>query len=184
MATLYHWDLPQALQDAGGWAERDVAERFAEYAAAMGSALGDLVGSWITHNEPWVVAFLGHYEGRKAPGVRDWPTALRVSHHLLLSHGLAAQALRGQGDVGITLSLHPQRPVSEAPPDLAAARIADAYANRWFLDPVLRGRYPDDMLDHYERAVAGGRLADQRNGDLPVISEPIDGMCVIMTAGP
>ncbi len=94
VATLYHWDLPQARQEAGGWVARDTAERFAEYAELMASALGDVVPQWITHNEPWVVAFLGHAEGTKAPGIRDWPTALRVSHHLLLSHGLAVDALR------------------------------------------------------------------------------------------
>ena len=95
VATLYHWDLPSARQAAGGWAVRDTAERFAEYAALMADRLGDVVTQWITHNEPWVVAFLGHAEGVKAPGIRDWVTALRVSHHLLLSHGLAARALRG-----------------------------------------------------------------------------------------
>ncbi len=96
MATLYHWDLPQARQAVGGWAARDTAERFAEYAGLMADELGDLVDAWITHNEPWVVAFLGHAEGIKAPGIRDWPTALRASHHLLLSHGWAVEALRGR----------------------------------------------------------------------------------------
>jgi len=168
VATLYHWDLPQGLQDAGGWAERATAERFAEYAAAMAGALGDVVPSWITHNEPWVVAFLGHYEGRKAPGVRDWATALRVAHHLLLSHGLAVGALRGHGDVGITLNLHPQRPVSDRAEDVAAARIADAYANRWFLDPVLRGSYPADMLELV------GEGFGVRAGDLETIAQPLD----------
>ncbi|MGH8882157.1 MAG: glycoside hydrolase family 1 protein, partial [Stackebrandtia sp.] len=95
--TLYHWDLPQALQDEGGWAARETTERFADYAAFMAAELGDAVAQWITHNEPWVVAFLGHAEGTKAPGIRDWPTALRVSHHLLLSHGLAVDALRAHG---------------------------------------------------------------------------------------
>ena len=95
-ATLYHWDLPQALQDAGGWANRDTAERFAEYAQHMARELGDLVRTWITHNEPWVATFPGHAQGRFAPGVRDWPTALAVSHHLLLSHGLAAAGAPGQ----------------------------------------------------------------------------------------
>jgi len=112
IATLYHWDLPQARQAAGGWAVRDTAERFAEYAALMASELGELVDGWITHNEPWVTAFLGHAEGVKAPGIRDWPTALRVSHHLLLSHGLAARALRAGAPgvpVGITLNLAPVR---------------------------------------------------------------------------
>jgi beta-glucosidase len=178
IATLYHWDLPQALQDDGGWAARDTALRFAEYAAACGAALGDVVSQWITHNEPWVVAFQGHAHGTKAPGIRDWPTALAASHHLLLSHGLATQALRAavgaHAEIGITLNLAPIHAAGPGEDHAGAARRMDGHLNRWFLDPVLRGHYPDDMLDHYERAVAGGRLADQRNGDLPVIAEPTD----------
>jgi len=176
VATLYHWDLPQALQDGGGWAARDTTERFAEYAAAMAAELGDVVAQWITHNEPWVVAFLGHAEGRKAPGIRDWPTALRVSHHLLVSHGLAVQALRAGTPagtpVGITLNLHPQRPVSASPEDMAAARIADGYANRWFLDPVLRGSYPEDLVEVFARSF--GPPDSVRAGDLELTSQPID----------
>jgi beta-glucosidase len=182
IATLYHWDLPQALQDQGGWAARDTALRFAEYAQECGDALGDVVSQWITHNEPWVVAFLGHAAGVKAPGIRDWPTAVRVSHHLLLSHGLAVQALRasagagesGAGpDVGIALNLAPVHPAGPGADHHAAARRMDGHLNRWFLDPLLRGRYPDDMLELYERAY-GAPLTEQRNGDLPVIHEPID----------
>ena len=167
VATLYHWDLPQARQAAGGWAARDTAERFAEYAALMGDALGGVVDAWITHNEPWVVAFLGHAEGIKAPGIRDWPTALRASHHLLLSHGWAAEALRGRGPVGITLNLAPVRS-----DDRGAALRMDGYLNRWFLDPVFRGRYPEDMVAHYERRY--GPLDVVRAGDLEAISAPID----------
>jgi beta-glucosidase len=176
VATLYHWDLPQALQDTGGWAARDTTERFADYAAAMAAELGDVVAQWITHNEPWVVAFLGHAEGRKAPGIRDWPTALRVAHHLLVSHGLAVQALRAGTPVGtpvgITLNLHPQRPESASAADIAAARIADGYANRWFLDPVLRGSYPDDLVDVFARSF--GPPDSLRSGDLELTSQPID----------
>jgi beta-glucosidase len=164
VATLYHWDLPQARQAVGGWAARDTALRFAEYAALMGEMLD--VDAWITHNEPWVVAFLGHAEGIKAPGIRDWPTALRASHHLLLSHGLAAQALRGR-PVGITLNLAPVRSS-----DAAAAARMDGYLNRWFLDPVFRGWYPEDMVAQYERRY--GPFDVVRDGDLAVISEPID----------
>jgi beta-glucosidase len=177
IATLYHWDLPQALQDEGGWAARDTTARFAEYAAVCGDALGDVVTQWITHNEPWVVAFLGHAAGVKAPGIRHWPTALRASHHLMLSHGLATRALRasvGDGaDVGIALNLAPVHPAGPGEDHRAAAVRMDGHLNRWFLDPLLRGRYPDDMLDLYER-LYGGPLADQRNGDLAVIAEPID----------
>ncbi len=166
VATLYHWDLPQARQAAGGWAARDTAERFAEYAALMGAELGDLVDAWITHNEPWVVAFLGHAEGTKAPGIRDWPTALRVSHHLLLSHGWALEALRGR-PTGITLNLAPVRS-----DDAAAALRMDGYLNRWFLDPIFRGRYPEDMVEHYERRY--GPFDVVRPGDLDAISQRID----------
>lgn len=165
IATLYHWDLPQALQDAGGWAQRDTAQRFAEYAAIVGDALGDVVSHWITVNEPWVVAFLGHLEGRKAPGVRHWPTALRVSHHLLLGHALARQELRGRGAVGPALNLSPVRG------DGAAAR-QDGYLNRWFLDPLLRGAYPADMLDLYEGFF--GPFDAVQDGDLELIGGPVD----------
>ena len=176
VATLYHWDLPQALEDEGGWTARDTTERFAEYARLMAEQLGDVVAAWITHNEPWVVAFLGYAHGAKAPGVQDWPTALRVSHHLLLSHGLAARALRAATPagtpVGITLNLHPQRPLGDAEDDLAAARIADGYANRWFLDPVFRGSYPEDMLELFGRRF--GPPDSVQPGDLEVIAEPLD----------
>jgi beta-glucosidase len=176
VATLYHWDLPQALQDEGGWANRETTERFAEYAGIVAEELGDGIESWITHNEPWVVAFLGHAEGRKAPGVRDWPTALAVAHHLLLSHGLAVDVLRERlpagTPVGITLNLTPARPASDAQADRDAARRMDGYMNRWFLDPVLRGRYPEDMLALYEQRF--GALPALRADDLPRIARPID----------
>jgi beta-glucosidase len=174
--TLYHWDLPQALQDRGGWAARETTERFAEYARLMAAELGDVVARWVTHNEPWVIAFLGHAEGRKAPGLRDWATALRVSHHVLVSHGLAVQALRAGTPagtpVGIALNLHPQRSVSDSDEDRAATRIADGYANRWFLDPVLRGSYPEDMLELFGRRF--GPLDSMLPGDLELIAQPID----------
>ncbi|MBE2317623.1 beta-glucosidase [Solirubrobacter sp. CPCC 204708] len=168
VATLYHWDLPQARQEAGGWAVRDTALRFAEYADSMASVLGDVVEGWITHNEPWVVAFLGHAHGRKAPGIRDWPTALAVSHNLLLSHGLAVDALRARvpdTPVGITLNLNPMRGEPEA------AALMDAHQNRWFLDPVLRGTYPAEMIEAYERVFGALPVNPE---DLDVISRPID----------
>jgi beta-glucosidase len=172
IATLYHWDLPQARQEAGGWAVRDTAVRFAEYAALMADELGDVVEGWITHNEPWVVAFLGHAVGRKAPGIRDWPTALTVAHNLLYSHGLAVDALRAsvKAPVGITLNLNPMRPLTAA--DADAAERMDAHQNRWFLDPVLRGTYPVELLEHYERHF--GSLARLNPEDMDVISRPID----------
>jgi beta-glucosidase len=172
VATLYHWDLPQARQEAGGWAARDTALRFAEYAALMAAELGDVVEGWITHNEPWVVAILGHAVGRKAPGVRDWPTALTVAHHLLLSHGLAVEALRvrSKAPIGITLNLNPMRPLSEH--DAEAAARMDAHQNRWFLDPVLRGTYPAELLADYERVY--GPLPLVNPEDLDVMARPID----------
>lgn len=117
---MHHADLPAALPDAGGWAARDITGRFADYAHLVAGALGDRVGAWITHNVPWGVAFTGHAEGTKAPGLRDWPTALQVAHHLLLSHGLAVRALRAErpdATVGISLNLA-------------------VFVNRWFLDPL------------------------------------------------
>jgi beta-glucosidase len=176
IATLYHWDLPQALQDAGGWGERDTAQRFAEYAAIVADGLGGTVSQFITHNEPWVVAFLGYALGIKAPGVRDWPTALRASHHLLLSHGLALQGMRatlgGDAEIGIAVNLFPVHPAGPGDADREAARRMDGHLNRWFLDPLLRGSYPADMVGVYE-ALFGPPDA-VRDGDLAIIGAPID----------
>jgi beta-glucosidase len=173
VATLYHWDLPQARQLAGGWAVRETADRFADYAAAIAAELGDLVEGWITHNEPWVVAFLGHATGVKAPGVRDWPTALTVAHHLLVSHGLAVDAVRAGArsgvPVGITLNLTPMRPATMSDEDAAAAVRMDGYQNRWFLDPVFRGEYPADLLEHYSR-----RFGALDVSGLELAARPID----------
>ena len=169
VATLYHWDLPQALQDAGGWAERDTCERFAEYAGLMAAELGDTVSAWITHNEPWVVSILGYVTGDKAPGDRDWGLGLRVAHHVLLSHGLAVPVLRaGTPDVpvGITMNLSPVWAESDA--DRDAATRMDGHLNRWYLDPVLRGSYPPDMVVVY------GSTGFVQDGDLATISAPID----------
>ncbi|MDW7981639.1 MAG: GH1 family beta-glucosidase [Thermomicrobium sp.] len=148
--TLYHWDLPQALQDRGGWGERATAEAFAAYADVVVRRLGDRVRHWITHNEPWVVAYLGHYQGVHAPGIQDLATAVRVSHHLLLSHGLATQAIRAasaDARVGITLNLSPVHPASEQESDRAAAQRFDGLLNRWFLDPVFGRGYPSDIRE-------------------------------------
>jgi beta-glucosidase len=143
--TLYHWDLPQALQDRGGWVNRDTARYFADYAAAMFEHLGDRVKLWITHNEPWVSAFAGHLSGEHAPGLTDWKAALQSAHHLLLSHALAVgrfRAGREAGGIGITLNLSPVEPATDTEQDMEAASRADAFLNRWFLEPVFRGRYP------------------------------------------
>jgi beta-glucosidase len=143
--TLYHWDLPQELQDGGGWAVRDTAHRFTEYAAICAEALGDRVARWITLNEPQVVANNGYRHGQHAPGLRDPEAAAAATHHLLLGHGLATRALRdlGAAEVGITLDLHPVRVLGDGVGDLEGARrITDAMVNGIFLEPVLHGRYP------------------------------------------
>jgi len=177
VATLYHWDLPQALQEKGGWANRDTAWRFQEYAAAAFRELGEGVDDWTTINEPWCAAFLGYALGQHAPGLTDWPAAVRASHHLLLAHGLAVRAFRdlmGPGKrVGITLNMTAAEPASENEADRAAARRYDGFFNRWFADPVFLGRYPEDMLAWYEAAgalsgpvsgTAGGRPSETLSG--------------------
>jgi len=149
--TLYHWDLPEALQRRGGWANPDAPKWFGEYASVIASRLGDRVEDWMTLNEPEVVAFAGHASGVHAPGIKDWPTALRVSHHLLLAHREAARALRAAHatNVGIALNMGPAHPASASEADRAAAKRADGYLNRWFLDPLFGRGYPEDMLDWY-----------------------------------
>jgi beta-glucosidase len=173
--TLYHWDLPQPLEDAGGWPQRDTASRFAEYAGIVAQALGDQVGMWITLNEPWCSAWLGYGSGRHAPGARDIGRAAAATHHLLLAHGQAVQAVRSAipaAEVGISLNLQPARPATDHADDGAAARRADGNSNRLFLDPLLRGRYPADMLEHYQGQLPGFSVV--RDGDMAVISRPLD----------
>ena len=172
--TLYHWDLPQALEDQGGWPSRDVAERFADYAQLVYAALHDRVTHWTTLNEPWCTAFVGYGSGRHAPGRRDGALAVRAAHHLLLGHGLALQAMRAispRGELGITLNLYPVHVASPSAADADAARRVDGLQNRLFLDPVLRGGYPDDVLRDLE-PVTG--LAHLRPGDEAVMATPID----------
>jgi len=172
-ATLYHWDLPQELQDVGGWAARDTAERFAEYAALTAAALGDRVTRWITLNEPQVVSTNGYRNGDHAPGLRDAVAASAATHHLLLGHGLATQALRSAGvaEVGITLDVHPVRVLGDASSDaLAQGRlITDAAANGIYLEPLLHGRYPG----HAPEALLppASLIADS---DLETIQQPLD----------
>ena len=145
--TLYHWDLPQALQDEGGWANRDIADWFAEFAGIAGEAFGDRVPQWITLNEPWVSAHVGYRDGRHAPGIRDAAQAVAANHHLLLAHGRAVAALRASSPasaVGITLNLTVERPVT--PEAAAHAAELEARQNGVYLDPIFRGRYPE-LLD-------------------------------------
>jgi beta-glucosidase len=175
LATLYHWDLPQPLQDAGGWTNRDTASRFAEYAAVIGAALGDRVPAITTFNEPWCSAFLGYSSGVHAPGITDNAAALTAVHHLNLAHGLGAAALRSElpatGRVSLTLNLAVVRAASESPADQDAARHVDGLANRIFLDPVLNGRYPEDVLDDLRHITDWAFI---RDGDTAVINTPID----------
>ncbi|MCP2334669.1 GH1 family beta-glucosidase [Actinoalloteichus caeruleus] len=171
--TLYHWDLPQALEDAGGWRARDTAHRFADYASLVVGRLGDRVARWITLNEPFCSAFIGHAEGRHAPGAREGTPALAAAHHLLLAHGLAVSCLRdaGAGEVGITLNPERITAVGDGEEEIAAARRAETLRNLAFTDPILGARYPE-----WERET-WGPLADgsyRRDGDLAVIAAPLD----------
>ncbi|MEV7804412.1 GH1 family beta-glucosidase [Microbispora sp. NPDC088329] len=173
--TLYHWDLPQALEDRGGWRVRDTAERFADYAEVMYDALGESVSNWITLNEPYCSAIVGYGEGRHAPGATEGHGALAAAHHLLLGHGLAVARLRemarpGQ-QVGVTLNMSPTVPVTAVPQDVQAARRMDLLVNRQFTEPLFGGGYAADMAETF------GRITDfsfRRDGDLEIIGTPVD----------
>ncbi|MDT4958452.1 MAG: beta-glucosidase [Pseudonocardiales bacterium] len=175
LLTLYHWDLPQPLQDAGGWANRDTAARFAEYAGVVGQALGDRVPTFTTLNEPWCSAYLGYSAGVHAPGLTDNATSLAAAHHLNLAHGLGTAALRdalpSTGQVSLTLNLQQVRAASESAADRNAERHVDAVANRIFLEPVLRGRYPEDLLADLAHLTDWSFIQD---GDVDAIAAPID----------
>ncbi|GAA2193480.1 GH1 family beta-glucosidase [Micromonospora lupini] len=179
MATLFHWDLPQALQDAGGWESRDTAHRFADYADAVFTALGDRVPVWLTINEPKTVVQNGYLMGHHAPGRQDPDAAYLVAHHLQLAHGLAVRALRagnGTGRIGPALNLHPCYPTDDSPEATAAAQLYDGYENRLYLDSLLKGSYPQDVLADLgpqSRMVRG-----IRDDDLAVISSPVDLLAV------
>ncbi|WP_052666399.1 GH1 family beta-glucosidase [Nitriliruptor alkaliphilus] len=176
LATLYHWDLPQRLEDDGGWSERATVERFVSYSEVVAGRLGDRVRDWSTLNEPWCAAFLGYDAGIHAPGVRDPARAIAAVHHLLLAHGEASRAIRAAGgpgtNVGIVLNPAPIRPASDDEADLAAARRADGLRNRVWLDPLVHGRYPDDVLAAWEPLTDLGAL--HRDDDLAAIAAPID----------
>ena len=175
--TLYHWDLPQALQDKGGWTSRTTVDAFAEYAGVVGRALGDRVDHWITHNEPWVATVLGHIEGVFAPGLTSWNDGLKAGHHLLLSHGRAVDALRNESprsSVGIALDCRPASPASDRPDDVAACRYFDGFRNRWFFDPIFGKGYPEDMIEAYRNRGRIASLDFVRPGDLAAIAAPLD----------
>ncbi|WTL51062.1 GH1 family beta-glucosidase [Streptomyces sp. NBC_01497] len=175
VATLYHWDLPQELEDAGGWPERETAYRFAEYAGVVADALGDRVRTWTTLNEPWCSAFLGYGSGVHAPGRTDAADSLRAAHHLNLAHGLAVRELRerlpAEAQVSVTLNLHQVRPLSEGAEDLDAARRIDGTANRVFTGPMLDGAYPDDVLADTAHLTDWSFV---RDGDTAIIHQPLD----------
>lgn len=172
--TIYHWDLPQKLQDIGGWANPEVVDCFEKYSRFLFSELGDLVDVWITHNEPWVAAFVGNAYGGHAPGLKDFKTALLVAHNLMLSHGRAVKAYREmglKGKIGITLNLSDAHAATEKGEDILAANINNGYCNRWFLDPVLKGKYPEDMMELFRKA---NLMQEFPMEDLKIINEPID----------
>ncbi|MET7675231.1 GH1 family beta-glucosidase [Streptomyces seoulensis] len=169
--TLYHWDLPQVLQDRGGWPERDTAEHFAAYASAVAERLGDRVTHWATLNEPLCSAWIGHLEGKMAPGWTDLTAAVRASYHLLLGHGLATQAIRAAApgaEIGIVTNLSTVHAATDSPEDMAAAHRQDGHVNRWWLDPVHGRGFPADMVEVY------GVELPEKPGDLETIATPLD----------
>jgi beta-glucosidase len=175
MVTLFHWDLPQALDDKGGWLNRDTAYRFADYASIVLERFGDRVPRWLTLNEPWTAAIQGYARGLHAPGIRDYASASTVIHHMMLSHGLALERFRDLAPVdaqmGITLCMAVVRPWSDSAADRRAAEVLDGEQNRVFLDPLFRGSYPEDM---FELMPSLGNPTTVRDGDLAVISRPMD----------
>lgn len=171
VVTLYHWDLPGALDDRGGWLNRDIAGWFAEYARIVGHALGDRVALWATLNEPWVISDGGYRIGALAPGHRNLFEARIVAHNLLRSHGAALAALRAEvrAPVGLVVNLEPKQPASPAHEDVAATRRADAYMNRQFLDPIFFGRYPEELPGVY-----GPAWTEPSPDDLEPLQQPVD----------
>jgi beta-glucosidase len=174
VATLYHWDLPQALEDGGGWTVRDTSERFAEYVGMVADALGDQVGMWITLNEPWCSAWLGYGVGVHAPGRTEPALAMRATHHLLLAHARGVDVLRRSSKVpvGITLNLAPSVPASDHELDVAAARVAEGNLNGMYLGPLFKGEYPADVLEVFARR--GAPMDVVEPGDMEAISQPVD----------
>ena len=175
--TLYHWDLPQVLQDEGGWEVRSTAEAFVEYTEAISKTLGDRVKNWITHNEPAVVAWVGNDSGEHAPGYTDLSKGIAVSHHLMLSHGWAVPIIRRNSpdsEVGITLNVGWRVPASNSTFDLEAVRSADGKWTRWFTDPLYGRGYPADIVADFERQDALPNMSFVKNGDMKTISAPMD----------
>lgn len=171
-ATLYHWDLPQALQDRGGWGSRDSIGQFADYAALMGKRLGDRIKSWATLNEPWVIAFMGNRSGEHAPGLKDEKLSLQIAHNLLVAHGAGVDALRATApnvQAGIVLNLWPSETWSNSAQEKEIAERQWERDGAWFLDPVFRGSYPSETFERY------GELAPRiEPGDMAQISRDLD----------
>jgi beta-glucosidase len=170
--TLNHWDLPSALQTKGGWENRDTVQRFVEYACEVACRLGDRVASICTHNEPWVIAVLGHQSGIFAPGIKSRASAIQVAHHLFLSHGQAVTAMRAQAckaAMGIVLNLSPVCAATESENDKEAARRADGSGLRWYVEPLLNGIYPADVLQDL-----GADAPKVLSGDMAQIKVPLD----------
>ncbi len=177
--TLYHWDLPQSLEDEGGWRSRSTVDAFVEYADLVSRALGDRVHNWFTHNEPWVAAFVGHRDGLFAPGGTSFPAALAAAHHILLSHGRAVPVIRSNSPtsaVGIALDCRPATPATNQPGDVDATRHFDGFRNRWFFDPVFGKGYPADMVLDYRTQghLEGSTPSFVQPDDLAEIAAPID----------
>ena len=177
--TLFHWDLPQHIQDLGGWTNRSTVDCFVNYVDQVTRRLGDRVKHWITHNEPWVVSMNGHLHGHHAPGGTNWCDALAASHHLLLSHGQSVSVIRRNSlnsQVGITLNLCPSYPASSSEHDMNASIQFDGEFNRWVLDPVYRASYPQEVIDTHllKNRIVEVYLSFIQNNDLKWISEPID----------
>lgn len=169
--TLYHWDLPAALADRGGWRNRDIAAWFADYACALNARLGDRIASTATLNEPWCIAWLSHFLGHHAPGLRDIRAASRAMHHVLLAHGTAVQALRADGarDLGIVLNFETAQPADDSPEAEAAAATQDAIYNQWFIRALMGQGYPDAALEGI-----GPHLPDAWHDDMDLIATPLD----------
>lgn len=171
--TLYHWDLPLALGHNGGWTNRDTAYRFADYADLIGAHFGDRIDTWATFNEPRCAAFVGHFEGRHAPGLASLEATLAAAHHMLLAHGLGIQALRSRttSKVGIVLDMKPYHPIDDKPANIDAARCGDLIFNHWFADPIIGKGYPKEILEAFRHA-----LPEIQEDDFKQIAQPIDSL--------
>jgi beta-glucosidase len=178
--TLNHWDIPQGLEDIGGWPERDIVHEFVKYSYHVSKHLGDRVRNWITHNEPWCVSYLGYIEGHKPPGlINKWSKSLATAHHLLLSHGMAIPEIRNnskQSEIGITLNLNTAIPASGSTYDEDACRFFDGQFNRLYLNPLYNNEYPDDVFEYLKTKslISESDLNFIKQGDLNIISTKTD----------